>query len=205
MQQLSPLNYLAHAYLSFGHPEVLVGNMISDFVKGKKQFDYPPGIQKGISLHRQIDNFTDTHPATQEAKAVFRPHYRLYSGAFTDVVYDHFLATDKNEFSTDSLFDLSQQVYTDIDRHIEWLPERFARFFPFMKSQNWLFNYQAPIWIGRSMEGVVRRSTYLTESETAFQLFEQHYQLFQECYRQFWKDLKPFARQQYELLNPEAI
>ena len=65
--------------------------MISDFVKGKKKFDYPAGIQKGIMLHRHIDNFTDTHEATREAKEIFRPHYRLYSGAFVDVVYDHCL------------------------------------------------------------------------------------------------------------------
>jgi acyl carrier protein phosphodiesterase len=35
------MNYLAHAYLSFNDPEILVGNMISDFVKGKKKFDSP--------------------------------------------------------------------------------------------------------------------------------------------------------------------
>ncbi len=35
------MNYLAHAYLSFNDPDVLAGNMISDFVKGKKKFDYP--------------------------------------------------------------------------------------------------------------------------------------------------------------------
>ena len=86
------MNYLAHAYLSFNEPAILVGNMISDFIKGKKQFDYPGPIQKGIRLHRDIDNFTDTHPVTQQLKSYFRPAYRLYSGAFSDVVYDHFLA-----------------------------------------------------------------------------------------------------------------
>jgi len=29
------MNFLAHAYLSFYNPPVLVGNMIADFVKGK--------------------------------------------------------------------------------------------------------------------------------------------------------------------------
>ena len=67
------MNYLAHAYLSFGHKEVLTGNMISDFVKGKARFQYPEGIQKGIMLHRAIDDFTDTHPATAIAKEIFRP------------------------------------------------------------------------------------------------------------------------------------
>ena len=64
------MNFLAHAYLSFGQPEILVGNMISDFVKGKKKFDYPGGIQAGMQLHRAIDTFTDAHPATKEA-AIF--------------------------------------------------------------------------------------------------------------------------------------
>jgi acyl carrier protein phosphodiesterase len=93
------MNYLAHAYLSFDDEEILTGNIISDFVKGKKKFDYPSRIQAGINLHRIIDNFTDQHEATREAKEFLRPHYRLYSGAFVDVVYDHFLANDKTVFS----------------------------------------------------------------------------------------------------------
>ena len=73
--------------------------MISDFVKGRKKYDYPQEIQHGILLHREIDNFTDTHPATKTAKEIFRPAYRLYAGSFIDVVYDHFLALDENEFT----------------------------------------------------------------------------------------------------------
>ena len=49
------MNYLAHAFLSFDDPELLVGNMISDFVKGKQKFGYPSGIQEGIALHRAIE------------------------------------------------------------------------------------------------------------------------------------------------------
>ena len=48
------MNLLAHAYLSFNNPPVLVGNMISDYVKGKKKFLYDPAIQKGIELHRVV-------------------------------------------------------------------------------------------------------------------------------------------------------
>jgi acyl carrier protein phosphodiesterase len=43
------MNFLAHAYLSFNNPEILVGNMISDFVKGSRQFQYPEAIQNGIT------------------------------------------------------------------------------------------------------------------------------------------------------------
>lgn len=67
------MNYLAHAYFSFGDPAILTGNMISDYVKGKKQFDYPIAIQKGIKLHRAIDQFTDDHATTKAIKQIFLP------------------------------------------------------------------------------------------------------------------------------------
>jgi len=194
------LNYLAHAYLSFNQPEILVGNLISDFVKGRKKFDYSPGIQKGIALHRGIDHFTDTHEVTREAKEIFRPHYRLYAGAFTDVVYDHFLATDKNEFSAESLLQFSLTVYETVTPFVPLLPEKFRQMFPYMKQQNWLNNYQYNQAIGRSLAGVVRRSAYLTESATAFQLFEMHYGHLQDCYRRFFPELKKFAAEELSIL-----
>jgi acyl carrier protein phosphodiesterase len=43
------MNYLAHAYLSFGEPDILAGNMISDFVKGKKN-SITPTVSKWV-LH----------------------------------------------------------------------------------------------------------------------------------------------------------
>lgn len=175
--------------------------MVSDFVKGKKKFDFPPGIQKGIMLHRAIDTFTDSHEATKEAKEIFRPRYRLYSGAFVDVVYDHFLANDPLEFTEQSLLDFSQEVYNRLTEQSHWLPERFALMFPYMKEHNWLFNYRTRRGTGKSLAGVVRRSLYLTESDTAFRLFEQHYQLLQDCYRHFWTFLKPFTREQFDELQ----
>jgi hypothetical protein len=108
------MNYLAHAYLSFHQPQILVGNMISDFVKGKKQFDYPPTVQQGIRLHRNIDTFTDQHPATKKAKEFLKPAVGPYSGAFVDVVYDHFLARDKTHFSETGLQDFAKEVYTQL-------------------------------------------------------------------------------------------
>ncbi|HTE11687.1 MAG TPA: ACP phosphodiesterase [Chitinophagaceae bacterium] len=194
------MNYLAHAYLSFNQPEILVGNLISDFVKGKKKFTFSPGIQKGISLHREIDNFTDTHAVTRTAKEVFRPHYRLYAGAFVDVVYDHFLAIDKNEFATGGLLQFSETTYDLVAPFVEGLPEKFQKMFPYMRQQNWLYNYQYNWGIERSLAGVVRRSAYLSESDTAFLLFETHYQHLQACYDSFFPGLKNFVMAQLPIL-----
>jgi acyl carrier protein phosphodiesterase len=174
--------------------------MISDYVKGKKKFDYPISIQKGIALHRSIDTFTDNHDATKEAKEIFRPAYRLYSGAFVDVVYDYFLAIDSSEFSEASLLVFSGKTYEMLDNNYQWLPDRFATMLPYMKQQNWLFNYRTRWGLAKSMGGLVRRSAHLTESETAFQLFEDHYKLLEDCYRHFWADVKLFAFEKFEML-----
>ena len=195
------MNYLAHAYLSFGKPEILVGNMISDYIKGKKQFDYPVPVQKGIKLHRLIDNYTDTHAATHELKSFFRPHYRLYSGAFADVVYDHFLANDKAEFNTDTeLKQFAAVTYQMLEPHTGLFPPPFKKMFPYMKEQDWLYNYRYPWGIEKSFEGVVRRAAYLTESEIAFELFNKFYSEMQDCYAAFFPDVKKYAAIQLDEL-----
>ncbi|MBA3673943.1 MAG: DUF479 domain-containing protein [Chitinophagaceae bacterium] len=188
------MNYLAHAYLSFNHPEILVGNMISDFVKGKIKFNYSPGIQNGIELHRAIDEFTDAHPATKRAKEFFRPAYRLYSGAFVDVVYDHFLSLDTKEFKDATyLQNFTEQVYRVLGENISVLPQPFQNFFPHMKQHNWLFNYQYPYGIEMSFSGLVHRAAYIKESATASAVFNKNYQALKDCYEIFFPTLKKFA------------
>jgi acyl carrier protein phosphodiesterase len=177
--------------------------MISDFVKGKQQFIYPSIIHKGIKLHRMIDEFTDTHEATKEAKIFFRKDYRLYSGAFVDVVYDHFLATDKNEFaSQNELFSFAQQTYRQLGEQQQYMPQPFERMFFYMHTQNWLYNYRTVEGAKKSFEGLVRRSKYLQESFIAGEILENQYEFLETYYHWFWKDVKSFAQQKLnELLN----
>ncbi|MFT4155118.1 ACP phosphodiesterase [Parafilimonas sp.] len=195
------MNYLAHAWLSFHQPEILVGNMISDFVKGKRRFEYNAAIQKGIALHRSIDAFTDEHEATREAKQFFKPAVGLYAGAFVDIVYDHFLARDRHEFKEDGLLQFSQFVYAVLDKNISVLPEKFARLLPYMKSDNWLYNYQTMHGIEQSFAGLARRAKYLTGSSTAFAAFEINHGQLQQCYARFFPEVKRFAYDESSRLN----
>lgn len=189
------MNYLAHAYLSFDHEEIMIGNMVSDFIKGARQYDYPPFIQHGIRLHRDIDRFTDLHPATAEGKKIFKADYGLYSGAILDVVYDHFLANDAGIFSEESLQNFATGIYDQLEKRAEHLPEKFQFMLPYMRKQNWLFSYRLPEGISRSMQGLVRRAAYLHEHETAFRLFMEHYESLRVCYETFFPDVKEFAKQ----------
>ena len=195
------MNFLAHAWLSFHQPEILVGNMISDFVKGKKQFNYPTGIQTGIRLHRSIDTFTDAHPVTRELKSCFSPQYRLYSGAFADIVYDHFLANDHYEFVTESqLGEFALETYLILENNFGLLPLPFQKMLPYMRSQDWLFNYRLRDGIKKSFGGLVRRAAYLNESELAFDIFNRNYEAMQSYYSRFFPDLKVYAAGQLDQL-----
>lgn len=187
------MNYLAHAKLSFNDPDLLIGNMIADFVKGKVKFSFSEGIQRGMDLHRAIDEFTDKHEASIAAKQFFRPHYRLYSSAFIDIVYDHFLALDENEFSVTSLDKFSPDVYEQLEKNIDVLPLRFRQILPSMKKYNWLYNYRYKEGIERSFGGLVRRAKYMEESDTAFHIFNENYDKLKECYGALYPALKEFV------------
>ena len=196
------MNLLAHAYLSFDQPQILLGNMISDYVKGKKQFDYPAGIQKGITLHRAIDEFTDHHAATKEAKQYFQADYKLYAGAFIDIVYDHFLANDRNEFENEVILNIfSHSTCKTLQENISLLPDKFSKLLPHMQSQNWLYNYRFKEGIEKSFDGLVHRAAYLSESSIAYTIFNEEYKNLQQCYAAFFPSLKSFAIRTLNGLN----
>jgi acyl carrier protein phosphodiesterase len=196
------MNYLAHAYLSFNHPQLLAGNMISDFVKGKKQYEYALPIQAGIKLHRAIDHFTDTHPVIKEMKLLFKPDYGLYAGAFTDIVCDYFLANDKDQFNTDShLAAFSKQTYQQLEQQLNDLPQNFQQVFVYMKQYDWLYNYRYTWGIQKSFAGMGRRAKYIGETDTAYAIFEENIPSLKRYYETFFPLLKAYSFKTWNALE----
>lgn len=66
---------------------------------------------------------------------------------------------------------------------------------------DWLYNYRYTWGIEKSLQGVVRRSAYLTESATAFKIFNTHYAAMQNCYHAFFADVKQFSLNNIEELQ----
>lgn len=168
--------------------------MISDCIKGRAQYNYPEGIQKGIRLHRDIDAFTDIHPATKAAQEVFRPHYRLYSAPLADVAFDYFLANDPETFDDKGLLHFSHHTYSTIDAFGAQLPPRFAQLFTYMKRDNWLYRYRTLEGIGNSLRGLMYRASMPDDGEHAGYLLQQHQPVLQQCFNEFFPDVKKFAK-----------
>lgn len=191
------MNYLGHAYLSFGNVDILTGNMIGDHVKGKlvAQELYPASIWKGVMLHRKIDEFSDNHPATRRAKLFFREDYGLYAGAIMDTLYDHFLANDPKIFASfAALQTFSQQTYTQLAANAEYFPDSFANYFTHMREHDWLYSYRTLKGMERSLLGLSRRAQHMAPPEKAYELFVTNFYQLNQAYYELIDDMIAFVK-----------
>lgn len=190
------MNFLAHAYLSGENRNVLLGNFIGDFIKGRQALgQFEPEVVMGVELHRAIDAFTDNHPVVHESKVRLREKYRHYAGVIVDVFYDHFLAADWRTFHSTPLSQFADQTYETIRSFSEILPAPFARMLPHMISGNWLLNYARIGGIHRALSGMASRTPYHSRMEEASSDLREHYDDFKGEFDQFFPQLKAFAEE----------
>lgn len=185
------MNYLAHSYLAFSD-EQIVGQFLEDIIRNRDRFSYSAKMQQGITLHREIDTFTDAHPEISEAKKLFSPVVRLYSGAFVDVSMDYFLA---NSLSEDQLQNHADQVYLALRKYEKLLPERLIRMVNGMQKDNWLFNYRYDWGIKYSMQNVLNKAKYLENDLPVMDVFLNNKQQLQKHFDVFFPDLLAHVKQ----------
>jgi acyl carrier protein phosphodiesterase len=188
------MNFLAHAYLSFGHDGILVGNLAADFIKGKEIQRYDKEILIGILLHREIDSFTDSHPLVRVGQSYLRPRFRHYSTVITDIFFDYFLGKNWGKYSEIPLESFANQTYQTIDKHLNLLPDSFKNMFFWMKSQNWLYHYRAIEGIQKALSGLSRRTTFDSKMNEATEVLLEKEAEFEVIFFAFFKELETFAR-----------
>lgn len=167
--------------------------MVADFVKNREVKNLPEFIQKGIKLHRQIDSFTDAHPTIHEAKKIFSPQVRLYSGAFVDVSFDYFLANDFSLKNKDEWKIHAQKVYEILERNSEFLPENFRGVLQRMKKEDWLYNYRNDWGIEFSFRNVVGKAKYLENQIDVFPIFLENKDFLKQQYQKFFPEIRAFV------------
>lgn len=118
------MNFLFHLHLSGDDPDILTGNLMGDFVKGRIGNDYPPPIRTGIELHRRIDSFAQDHPLFIQSKRRIDPGYGLWRGVLVDLFYDHFLAAGWDQWSADPLVAYLGRAQAMVEANRRFLPER---------------------------------------------------------------------------------
>lgn len=194
------MNLLFHMYLSGDDPEVLVGNLMGDFVKGPIGDNYPAGIHLGLVLHRKIDIFAQKSPIFQTSRLRLSPYYGLYRGVLVDIFYDHFLAKEWDSWSHSTFPDYIAWTRSIAERHLSIMPLQLQEFVPV------IFNDLLPSYRNTSgiesalkrMSGRIKRPNPLAEGGAELIL---HYENLKEDFQRFITEAKRFTAETWKRIE----
>ena len=189
------MNFLAHIYLSGNDEDVTIGNFIADGIKGNRYLKYPPGIAKGILLHRNIDTFTDAHPTVHKSTARLHKNYSHYSGVIVDILYDHYLAKNWSTYSDKPLDEFVQDFYELLRKNFTILPARIQRMMPYMIADNWLLSYSTVEGISKILAQMNVRTKGVSKMNLAVAELEEYYDEFETEFTSYFDELILFSNQ----------
>lgn len=193
------MNYLAHSFLSYQKPDLIIGNFIADSIQGNHFDGLTEGIIKGIFLHRKIDTFTDSHPVFLTSKHRFSKDFDKYSGVIMDIIYDHFLAKNFNLYAHLSLQEYADDIYHILKINYGFLPEHAKRFYGYMTERNIFFHYSSIKGIETVLTHLSTRIRNRFELQLAIPILEANYNEIEEEFFIFFDDLQAFCKSQPEL------
>ncbi len=190
---------MAHTYLSGCNEEVIVGNFMGDYVKGRNYMNFSGDIRKGILVHRDIDTFTDAHQFTRRGKQRLAPRYHKYAGIVIDIVYDHFLAALWEQYSTISLAEFVKRSYDLLKRNYQVLPDAVKRWFPTFLENNWMMAYQTLDGIELVLERMAANTSLPDHAAYAVEVLAGQYEIFREEFEHFMPMIIAFLEEKYQL------
>ena len=197
------MNFLAHALLSPANDQMLVGNFFGDSFKGRPEKHGPKAVVEGIVLHRKIDHYTDSHFLVLEAVNLFREQQKRFAPVVIDLVFDHLLAVNFEQWSPDSLESFSTSVFGRLDDNEQHIPALAQRFYPHMRKHNWLLHYKKQAGLELALKGMDRRSTIATAMVNSVGLVEKHRNELNALFGAFFPDLINFVNDHLESIKSD--
>jgi acyl carrier protein phosphodiesterase len=135
------LNFLAHALLANDDPDLIVGGVVGDWIKGHLPGSLPDDLAKGVALHRAIDSFAESQPDFRRSRARISADRRRYAGVLVDVFYDHLLAQNWSAIHHRPLDEYCASVYRLIHARLIDLPVSSHPALTLMAQEDWLSSY----------------------------------------------------------------
>jgi acyl carrier protein phosphodiesterase len=188
------MNFLAHIYLSGDNDELKIGNFVADGIHGKPH-NFPPGVQKGIVLHRAIDSYTDAHPIFRQGTKRLHANYHHYAGVVMDIFYDHFLAKNWADYSDVPLADFATGFYKLLNENYDILPDRSKGMMPHMTKFNWLVTYASTEGIARTLTQMDQRTKNASNMRHSVKELVEYYEIFEAEFRAFFIELQAFVKE----------
>lgn len=196
----SGVNFLAHVYFADGYSPHIVGQLLGDFVRGRSLEQFPADVAQAIRTHRAIDSYTDKHPLSRQARNLFEPPVRRYAGIVVDVIYDHFLARQWDQYCDIGLSEYAALVHAALAEHADILPDGARRFAAFMLTDELLAGNLHRHRIDLTLQRIAARRPGLAPLAEASAPMWRHEDQLQQIFNQFF----PQLRQQLGPQMPES-
>ncbi len=191
------MNFLAHTYLSGCNEEIIVGNFMGDYVKGKNYVHLPEKVRKGILIHRDIDSFTDTHSITRSSRMRLMERYRKYAGVIVDIFYDHFLASTWMNYCGIPLREYVDRTYALLKRNYKTLPQGIKVWFPTFLENNWMLAYQTVDGIELVLDRMSANTSLPDHTAFAIERLRDEYDEFSAEFSEFFPLIIDFIEGKY--------
>jgi acyl carrier protein phosphodiesterase len=182
------MNYLGHLFLSNNDTELMLSNLFGDFVKGKDLSQFRAKTQEGITLHRAIDNYIDTHPAVVELLHVLYPKLPKVSGIAVDLFFDHLLAKNWDKYHTESLGTFLNAFYSGLNTENEEFTAEFKHMIYHMVKVNWISYYPQLNGLEKALNGVSSRISFSNELKNGLPVFLENQSLIESTFEIYMKD-----------------
>lgn len=187
------MNFLAHLLLSGDCENIIMGNFTGDFVKGKltdsRVGEWDPDYTRGVRLHRFIDNFTDTHDEVRLMRRNIGRSYTRVTGVAVDIFFDHFLAIDFQQYSSEKFSDFCERMYTVMERNDTLVPLEMKPMVTAMIRYRWLQGYSTLEGIERALSGLANRYEFMADIKGAEKDLMANFELYQGCFNRFFPEL----------------
>jgi acyl carrier protein phosphodiesterase len=179
--------------LSGNDENVIMGNYVADFVKGKLSEErtrtWDPDFVLGLRLHRFIDSYTDTHPLVKDVRHRIALTHGKAASVAVDLFFDHFLARDFSRYSDEMLPGFCKKIYEVIGRNTILIPEDMKGMAQAMVDGRWLETYASEVGIANSINGLARRYPFMSILAGAENDLMVNFDFYEERFQQFFPEL----------------
>lgn len=168
----------------------MIANLFGDFVRGSNFSHFPKLIQEGIILHRQIDNYIDTHPLVRELKFQLMSELPKVGPIAVDLFFDHLLAKNWEDHHREEYQSFLNDFYAHKPEHLKHYPSSFLQFMDKLRFHQWMNHYPTKYGLMKSCEGVSKRISFQTNLADAHLVFEQRESQIELTFQEFMVDAK---------------
>jgi acyl carrier protein phosphodiesterase len=193
------VNYLVHLYLSGPDPEMQLGGIMGDFVKGPIPDGYPVNLARGLNLHRRIDSLAQHSRHARRSRQRLQPKFGHGRGIIIDIFYDHFLASAWSGYSPVPLADYAAKIYRVLQDNHDQLPASLQRITPHMIAHNWLLSYQHRDVVGRALQRIAQRLSRPLPLADGVEDLAAHEASLRQDFANFMVEAADFVKQQFDI------